>query len=346
MKKISILAVLAISVFIFAPTAEAYSNDYNYSNQSQYLYSNQFGSSDDYRAYLVSLIRELLQQLESNSNYGYQGGSYGYQRETTVIGNARSGSSNDGDEPEVTTEDARSITSTSAYLEGEVDMNDFRNGKVFFVYGEDEDQIEDVEDDYDSYSDVDEDGDDLQKILVDSDLDEDDDYSKKVSNLDRNTDYYFQICVEYEDEDDDDTLECGGVEEFDTDSGSSSNDDEPDVETLSATNITDDSAKMRGEVDMNDFEDGLVFFVYGEDEDQIEDVEDDYDSYSDVDEDGDDLQKRKVDSSLDGDATYTLNVSGFDDETDYYFQICVEYEDDDNDEVLVCGGVEDFETDD
>lgn len=254
--------------------------------------------------------------------------------------------SND-DDPEVTTEDADEVDDDRAELNGEVDMNDFNNGLVFFVYGEDEDQVEDVEDDYDSYYDIDEDGDDLQKVRVDSDLDGRDDYSYDVTNLDEDTEYFFQICVEYEDEDDDEVLECGGVEEFETDDdNNNSNDDEPDVTTERAENIGDDNAELNGEVDMNDYNNGLVFFVYGEDEDQVEDIEDDYDTYDEVDEDGDDLQKVAVDYDLDHSASYARRVTGLDDNTDYYFQICVEYEDDDDDDVIECGGVEDFETDD
>ena len=97
---------------------------------------------------------------------------------------------------------------------------------------------------------------------------------------------------------------------------------------------------------MNDFRNGIVFFVWGEDEDQVDDIERDYDSYSDVDEDGDDLRKERVDSDLDGRASYRLDIRGLDDDTEYYFAICVEYEDEDDDEVLACGSTEEFETDD
>jgi len=38
---------------------------------------------------------------------------------------------------------------------------------------------------------------------VDSDLDGRDDFSTVIRNLDEDEDYYFTICVEYEDEDDD-----------------------------------------------------------------------------------------------------------------------------------------------
>jgi hypothetical protein len=122
----------------------------------------------------------------------------------------------DEDAPEVTTDDADDITSSQAELSGEVDMGDFENGRVFFVYGEDEDMVEDVEDE-DQYSDIDTDGRDLQKLTVDSSFDDEDDFYAVVSGLDSDTDHYFRICVEYEDEDNDDRLECGDVEEFETD---------------------------------------------------------------------------------------------------------------------------------
>lgn len=122
-------------------------------------------------------------------------------------------------------------------------------------------------------------------------------------------------------------------------------DDEPDVDTNSARDIDDDSAELRGEVDMNDYNDGLVFFVYGEDRNDVEDVEDE-DEYDDVRERGDDLQKLIVDHSFDGsNGDFYADIYGLDDDTKYYFRICVEYEDDDRDETLECGDVEDFYTD-
>lgn len=344
MKKLTLFGLVLAMVLVMVPTNEASANHttYHYTvPTSSYSYS---GSEAELYNYLLRLIAELQAELRARgtgSYYDHDGRDY--------VGRPRAGgSSRDDDEPDVETLSARDIEENRAELRGEVDMNDFNNGEVFFVYGEDEDQIEDVEDDFDSYRDVDEDGDDLQKVRVDSDLDGDEEYERRVSGLDEDTDYYYQICVGYEDDDDDDVLECGGVDEFttDDDNGSSSNDDEPDVETEAARDIEDDSAELHGEVDMNDFNNGIVFFVYGEDEDQVEDIEDDYDTYSEIDEDGDDLQKVRMDSDLDGSASYRLDLRNLDDDTEYFFQICVEYEDDDDDEVIDCGGVEDFETDD
>jgi hypothetical protein len=125
---------------------------------------------------------------------------------------------NDDDEdvPEVTTDDADDVTSSRAELRGEVDMRDAEDGIVFFVYGEDEDQVEDAGDE-DRYSDIDTDNEDLQKVKVTSNFDDEDDFYVVVTGLQDDTDHYFRICVEYEDEDNDDRLECGDVESFDTD---------------------------------------------------------------------------------------------------------------------------------
>lgn len=257
-------------------------------------------------------------------------------------------SNNNDDEPDLDTQDAQDIEDNSAELNGKVDMNDFNNGEVFFVYGEDEDHVEDVEDDFEDYDDVDEDGDDLQKVEVDNDLDGNSSYNKDVSNLDEDTKIYYSICVGYEDEDDDDVIKCGDVESFETDDdgSSNSNDDEPELETDDAKDVEDNSAELHGSVDMNDFDNGKVFFAYGEDEDQVEDIKDDYDQYSDIDEDGDDLQRIVVGTGLDNRGTYWAQVGGLDSDTNMYYSICVEYEDEDGDDVISCGNTESFRTDD
>ena len=254
----------------------------------------------------------------------------------------------DDDEPRAETDSADDVDEDSAELRGEVDMNDFRNGIVFFVYGEDEDQIEDVERDYDSFSDVDEDGDDLQKELVDSDLDGRDDYRERVSGLDEVTEYFFRICVEYEDEDNDDTLECGDVEDFTTDDNgrSSGSDDRPDVETGGTDDVDDDSAILEGEVRLNDINFGQAFFIFGTDENRVDDATDE-DEYRDIDRDGDELNKtgtRGIFTNRTTDVEST--IFGLDDDTRYFYVLCVEYEDEDDDERLECGDIEEFRTDD
>lgn len=217
MKKIGIFVCTLALVATMLPTPQAHA-------QSPVYYS-YAGTQQELLNYLYQLIAQLQQQLAYQQQNSYQQVYYygpntpNYHKEIKVVGNPRgygSGSSND-DEPEVETLAARDIEDDRAELRGEVDMNDFNNGLVFFVYGEDEDQVDDIADDYDEYRDIDEDGDDLQKVTVDSDLDGDSTYYADLRSLDDDTEYYFQICVEYEDEDDDPVIECGGTEDFETD---------------------------------------------------------------------------------------------------------------------------------
>ena len=294
------------------------------------------------RAYLLQLLILLTQIRNDNVNNGNNvvSGSNGDLTYTIVSGN----NDNDDSEPDVETFSARDVENDRAELRGEVDMNDFRNGVAFFVYGEDEGDVKDATRE-DEYRDIDERGDDLQKVLLDSDIDSREDFERIVRNLDRGTRHYFALCVEYEESRNRETIKCGDIEDFITDGNGSRNDQEPDVETLNARNISDDRAQLRGEVDMNDFDNGRVFFVYGEDKDQIEDAIRE-DEYNDIDEDGDDLQKVIVDSDLDTRDDFTRIVTRLDDDTRHYFALCVEYEDENDRETLECGDIEQFRTDD
>jgi len=234
------------------------------------------------------------------------------------------GYSSGDSEIEVTTRSATNVKDDEVRLNGEIDFNSSDYAYVWFEWGEDDDDLDE----------------DTTHIRLDDNDDED--FSARITRLREDEKYYFRAVGEDEDGEED----YGSIRSFTTDDdGGNNNDDEPDVETGDADDITDDSVELNGEVDMNDFNNGTVFFVWGEDEDQVDDIERDYDTYSDVDEDGDDLQKYRVDSDLDGRRTYRLDIDGLDDDTDYYFAICVEYEDEDNDDVLACGSTEHFETD-
>ncbi len=132
-------------------------------------------------------------------------------------GASRSGSANTNDDtPTVTSDNADDVQDDSAILVGDIDMNDFENGYVFFVYGEDKNAIKDAADESE-YRDIDTDGNDIKKVVVNSSFDGDDSFEKTVTGLNDDTDYYFSLCVQYDDEDDDVTLECSTVENFTTD---------------------------------------------------------------------------------------------------------------------------------
>lgn len=219
----------------------------------------------------------------------------------------------------VTTRAATNIDEDSATLRGTLDLNDTDEADVYFEYGTSRTNLNK----------------DTDKETID-DNDDITNFSAVVEDLNDNTIYYYRAVGEDENNDKD----YGVIYSFRTDAD---NTDLPDLVTGDADNVTEDEAELNGEVDMNDFENGKVFFVYGEDETQIDDVSDDYDTYSDIDEDGDDLQKELVDNDLDNDEQYSLDVAGLDNDTRIYYAICVEFEDDDD--RLLCGDTESFRTD-
>ena len=281
------------------------------STHTQYQY--QYQSTASLEAYIAQLIA-VLEQLQSLQS-GSTNNTYTY---TNYSGNS---------DVDVSTKSARGIDDEDAILRGEVDFNNEDEATVWFEYGRSRSNLNE----------------DTTHVVLDEN-DDDESFTAKITDLRDETTYYFRAVAEDEDGDRD----YGAILSFETDDDNvrrNDDDDAPEVDTDNASNISDDSARLRGEVDMNDFRNGLVFFVYGEDEDQVEDIEDDFDEYRDIDEDGDDLQKIKVDSDLDNSATYTATINGLDDDTDFYFTLCVEHEDEDNDETIVCGKVEDFETD-
>jgi hypothetical protein len=168
-------------------------------------------------------------------------------RQEIIINNDDGGDPNNNEEPNAETRNADNVDENSAELNGRVEMNDFNNGIVFFVYGQDESQIEDVDQDYNDYSDIDEDDDDLMKELVDNDNDSDSwqNYSEDINGLEEDERYYYRICVEFENSNGDDELECGNVEDFETDRD---DDDDIEIQTTSARNISRTSAQMCGEI--------------------------------------------------------------------------------------------------
>ena len=244
-----------------------------------------------------------------------------------IIDSLKNAGGYDDSNIEVTTVYATNVNDDSAKLRGEVDLNDSDTAEVWFQYGENRNNLDEKTskqelDDRDSKS-----------------------FSKTINNLDDNSTYYFRAIGRDEDGD----IDYGSIMSFRTSydygytdifDGSS-----PNANTDRADNVTDDSAVLQGSIDMNDFENGKVFFVYGEDGGLVGDVEHDFDTYSDVDEAGDDLQKVLVDSGLDNKDDYEYSINNLDDNTDYFFSICVEYENENNDDDIICGDVEDFETD-
>ncbi len=276
----------------------------------------------DYSAQIQMLLKQVqaltLQLQAMRATYpSNQGNHYGYAN--NYYGNYYTGNY----DIEVSTEDADIESDDTATLSGEVELDGASYATVWFEYGQD--------------GDLDEDSDSL-RVTTDRSFD------IEVDDVDTDESYYFRAVAEAPNgERAYGTIRSFGDDDNDDDDNDS-NDETPDVTTEDTDNIDEDSARISGEVDMNDFNNGLAFFVYGQDEDMVSDVEDE-NQYADIDEDGDDLQKVQVASSFDGTRTFWASFSGLDDDTEYFYRMCVQYEDEDGDDVLECGDVESFETD-
>jgi|GEM_PF-5119844 len=247
----------------------------------------------------------------------------------------------DDEEPEADTRNTEVLDETSVELSGRINMNDYSDGIVFFVYGTDEDAVEDIADDYDTYADIEEDDEDLQKVKVDSDLDGSETYEREIDGLEPEETYYVAIGVEYEDEDGDEQLVIGDIESVTLDEDGQ--DEEPTVSTFSVHDITDTAAELNGLVDMQDFDDGRVFFAYATSAELMYDIEDEYDDYDEL-ADADNVVTTIVDTDLDGTERYAEDVTSLEPDTRYYVRCGVAYEEN-GDEALVYGGTRSFMTD-
>lgn len=217
----------------------------------------------------------------------------------------------------VTTRNASNIDSDSATLRGTIDTKNNEDAEVYFEYGTSRNN--------------------LNKKTATEEYSADTDFDSTVSNLSEGTTYYFRAVAK----DEDGNKDYGSILSFNT--TGDTNDVDPVATTKAATDITDDTAELNGAVDMNDFNNGRVFFVYGTDNNAIDDV-DAENEYADIDEDGDDLMKVEVDTDLDDTSSYTVDVTNLDDNTTYYFRVGVEYDNEANDPEIEFGSIRSFTT--
>jgi hypothetical protein len=217
-------------------------------------------TSDDLHIYGISLGGGNNPSFLVNQTGLQEDTQYWYKACASLDGNTFSGNTvsfntdnfddpvtGNGEEPDVDTENPDNVDEDSAELNGFVDMNDFSNGVVFYVYGQDESAIENVEFNYNEYSQIDQDGDDLRKFIAESDLDSQGTFPEDVNGLDRDETYYYQICVEYE-VNEEETLACGGVESFSTDDDDNNNSGDIDIETDSPEDIGNTFAVLCGDL--------------------------------------------------------------------------------------------------
>ena len=203
---------------------------------------------------------------------------------------AVSGDDNNNDDdsnngPEVTTKNAEDIDDDSAELVCDVEAGD-EDTDVWFEWGEDDDDLDE----------------DTSKVNVDAN--DNDTVRKTITGLDEDTKYFFR-CVA---EDDDGNEDTGSIKNFttDEDGGGSTNANEPDVTTRSATGVSSTSATLRGEVDPNG-DDTDAWFRWGTSSSNLNRTT----SQQDV---GDGTN----------DVSYSANISGLSANTTYYFRAIAE----------------------
>ncbi|HEY0964217.1 MAG TPA: hypothetical protein VGE31_00265, partial [Candidatus Paceibacterota bacterium] len=149
-------------------------------------------------------------------------------------------------EVDVVTRPATRIQDDHARIGGEVvDFNDSNYATVWFEYGRSNSFLNQE----------------TNSARIDDD--EDGEFEGVISNLIEGQRYYFRAVASDDDGDEDrgSILHFTAGEEPDDDNDG----DTPDVFTDDADDVTEDSVTLTGSVDMNDFNDADVFFVYGED---------------------------------------------------------------------------------
>ncbi len=207
------------------------------------------------------------------------------------------------DDIEIATEDADDVDEDSAELVGSVEEGD--DISVWFVM--------------DDSSDV-RCSDRGNRYTVTGSYDDGDEFTRTVSGLEENERYYFRACGEDEDGNEDE----GSLESFRTDD-EGNNGGDGDISTLSATDIDDDSAELRGRVEEGD--DLRVWFSFSR-----TDSTPSCNSSS---------QRLSVSGRFDEDDIFDREVSGLREGTTYYFRACSE---DEEGEILE-GSIRSFQTD-
>lgn len=137
------------------------------------------------------------------------------------------------------------ITRSSAELRGRVETGDVNDVDVFFVWGEDRSDVEDV-DNENRYSDIYQNGKKLQKKRIRTDFDGNQNFSLDVDGLDADERIYYRICAEYEKSNGDDDIKCGDLEDFETKRDSSNNSEESDIDTLNPSSVSKTTASLCG----------------------------------------------------------------------------------------------------
>lgn len=282
-------------------------NTYFVYGTSSNLGSGSQTTSQDYQSSTSTNFSETV-NVNSNTTYYYK--ACATTNGGTVCGSTLSFSTNNNDNdndvfiPNVVTNNATNVDEDSATLNGEVESTG--NSTVSFlkfVYGTNQNNLFNTV--YASPSSTNSNG---------------TDFDYNLSGLNDDTTYYYKACGTNSVGED-----CGSIKSFTTDSeDDNDNGNDIEVNTLSATNVDEDSATLRGDIIETNGEDVERYFEYGEDDDDLDET-----TY--------------LSGETDNEGTFSKTISGLDEDTTYYFRACIESQDSNDDD---CGSVRSFRTDD
>jgi hypothetical protein len=257
--------------------------------------------------------------LTPNKTYYYRAGAIN-EDGVAVYGEIRSfktdvDTSSDSSAVMARTYSPTNVDDTRATLRGSINLKKERVAYTWFEYGDAEDDL---------FRET------PKKIFKKGDVRT---VSGTIQRLEEAEEYYYRFLAmdEYGD------ISYGDVRKFTT--RRDILDQKPTAKTLRYESVGIHSATLVGEVDMNDFKDGIVFFVYGEERDDIREVANRYDEYRDIKERGDDRQKKLIDDNFDRYKKLSTTVTDLDENTTHYYAIGVEFENEDGDEELVIGQI-------
>lgn len=223
----------------------------------------------------------------------------------------------------VITQTATNIDADSATLRGKIELDEDETADVWFTYGTTSAKLS------------------SSTTKVEIAYGEEDDFTKNITDLKPETRYYYRAVAE----DEDGKKDYGKILYFTTlDDGTITDVQEPVVVTRAPGDITEDTVVIRGQVEMEDFDNGVVFFVYGKNATMVNDVDEDFDTFADIDESGEDLEKIQVDADLDGVSSYDEEIENLDGNTKYYYRVGVQYENEDGEDTLKLGDARSFTT--
>ena len=243
--------------------------------------------------------------------------------------------------PKVTTIAAQNIGATSATLRAQVDSYAKKGERVFVVYGYDESSVRNLVSKYKSFDSIPKFTNDKVRVRsIDTSISVVEKYSTPVTALIDKITYFYTYCFEY-----DGGLTCGSVRSFKTVEANYRSDkfNRPTISLSPISKVEAYSAEVSGSYKMNDGENGTVFLVYGADKALINSVLK-VESYSDVKENGGNLQKVRLAARAIGTGSFSYIMDDVDNDTQYHYRVCVEHDSDDA-EGVVCSSVRSFTTD-